>query len=89
MGEEQTALLEVTLVLPDNLVREAEARGLLTPQSIEALLRAELRHRRIESLFEAADRLAALPMSPLTEAEVEREIQAARTTRRTMDESRS
>jgi hypothetical protein len=32
-------------------------------------------------LFEAADRLAALP--PLTEAEVEAEIQAARAERRT------
>lgn len=72
--------LEVTLTLPDSLAREAEASGLLTPQGLEALLRAEVQRRRVAQLFEAADRLAALP--PLTEEEVEAEIQAARAGRR-------
>jgi hypothetical protein len=69
---------KVTLVLPDSLVREAEANGLLNPKVIEVLLREELRRRRINRLFEAADQLAALTLPPLTEAEVEAEIQAAR-----------
>jgi hypothetical protein len=78
--QESTVQLEVTLTLPDSLAREAEASGLLTPQGLEALLRAEVQRRRVAQLFEAADRLAALP--PLTEAEVEAEIQAARAERR-------
>lgn len=81
MTEESTVQLELTLTLPDSLAREAEASGLLTPQGLEALLRAEVQRRRVTQLFEAADRLAALP--PLTEAEVEAEIQAARAERRT------
>jgi hypothetical protein len=80
--------LEVKLDLPDGLAREAEAHGLLTPEAIESLLRAEIRRRRVNKLFDAADRLAALD-APLTEAEVEAEIAAARQARRSSDASRS
>lgn len=79
---------ELKLTLPDSLAREAEASGLLTPEAIEALLREEIRRRRVSQLFESADRLAKLDMPPLTEAEVEAEIEAARHLRRTSDASR-
>ncbi len=79
---------ELKLTLPDSLAREAEASGLLTPEAIEALLREEIRRRRAHQLFEAADRLANLDMPPLTESEVEAEIEAARRARRTADASR-
>ena len=80
---------EVILNLPDNLVKEAEANGLLKPEIIESLLRAELRRRRVNKLFAAADRLAELDIPALTEAEVEAEIAAARQSRRPSDASRS
>ena len=80
--------LEFKLNLPDNLAREAEANGLLTPEAIESLLRAEIHRRRVNKLFDAADRLAALDI-PLTEAEVEAEIAAVRQARRSSDASRS
>jgi RecB family exonuclease len=79
---------ELKLDLPDSLAREAEASGLLTPEAIEALLRAEIRRRRVDKLFDAADRLAALD-APLTEAEVEAEIAAVRQARCSADASRS
>jgi hypothetical protein len=47
---------------------------------LERLLREELRRQRVDRLFEAADRLAALPLPALTEAEIEAEIQAVRLT---------
>jgi len=78
--EETSVELELKLKLPDSLVREAQASGLLTPEALEALLRDEVQRRRIGQLFKAADRLAALP--PMTEAEVEAEIRAARAERR-------
>jgi post-segregation antitoxin (ccd killing protein) len=78
--EESSVELELKLKLPGSLVQEARASGLLTSQALETLLREEVRRRRVAQLFEAADRLAALP--PLTEAEVEAEIQAARAERR-------
>lgn len=80
--------LEVKLDLPENLAREAEANGLLTPEAIESLLRAEIRRRRVNKLFETADRLAALD-APLTEADVEAEIAAVHQARRSSDASRS
>lgn len=73
---------EITLTLPDNLVREAEAGGLLKPDLIASLLRAEIRRRKINKLFAAADRLADLGEQPPTETEIEAEIAASRRKRR-------
>ena len=39
-----------------HLAKEAEANGLLKPEFIESLLRAEIRRRRVSKLFAAADR---------------------------------
>ncbi len=80
---------ELKVSLPDGLAREAEANGLLTSESIESLLREELRRRRVDSLFTAVDHLANLEAPALTDAEVESEIIAARQSRRTRDASRS
>lgn len=80
--------VELKLDLPDSLAREAKANGLLTPEAIEELLRAEIRRRRVDKLFDAADRLAALD-EPLPEADVEAEIAAARQARQVSNESRS
>ena len=80
--------LELTLQLPDQLAREAEATGLLKPKAIEYLLRQEIRRRQADGLFDAADRLASLDVPPLTAAEVEAEIAAVRQERRGDHESR-
>jgi hypothetical protein len=74
--------LEIHLALPDGLAREAEAEGLLTLQPIERLLREEVRRRRVDERFETADRLQTLDILPLSEAELDAEIQTARAERR-------
>ena len=79
---------QIQLALPDALAQEAEAEGLLTPQAIERLLRDEVRRRRIDELFETADRLQALDVPPLSETELEAEIAAARAERRGTGASR-
>jgi hypothetical protein len=81
--KESTVQLEIKLSLPDSVAREAEASGLLKPESLESLVREALRKRRIDRLFETADRLAAVSGPPMTEAEIEAEIQAVRAQRRT------
>jgi post-segregation antitoxin (ccd killing protein) len=70
--------LAMTLTLPDTLAQEARDRGLLTPHTIEHLIRQELQRRQVETLFASADRLAAVPGAPLITAELEAEIAAAR-----------
>jgi len=82
------AAVEIELNLPDGLAREARAEGLLTTQSIESLLREEVRRRRVNHLFESADKLADFDALALTEDEVEAEIQAARQERRAPHASR-
>lgn len=73
----------VKIELPEQLVKEAERAGLLSPEAIERLLRERLRAQRIDELFSAMDRMAAVnepaPMSP---EEVAEEIAAMRTERR-------
>ena len=81
MKKEKNVLLKLTLTLPDSLIQEAKAKGLLMPQTLESLLRAEIRRRRVNHLFNKADQLAAIELPSLTDAEVESEIQAARTMR--------
>jgi hypothetical protein len=82
------AMCDIKLTLPDGLAREAEANGLLTPETLERLLREELRRRRVNHLFEATGRLAEIETPPLTGTEVEAEIQAARRSRRATDARR-
>ena len=72
------ANVDFKLSLPENLRQEAEKAGLLTPRAIESLLRQEIRRRRMNGLFAAADRLAALDVPVLTDAEIESEIRKAR-----------
>lgn len=77
------ATYEITLRFPDTLARQAEREGLLKSEAIAKLIQAELERRRhVRDLFEVADRLAALDTLPLSEAEVEAEVQAARNARR-------
>jgi len=83
-----TVEVEIKLSLPESVAQEAEARGLLKPESLESLLREEIRRRRVDRLFESADRLAAVPLPPLTESEVEAEIQAVRSERRASNAGR-
>ena len=80
--KEESVQLEIKLRLPSSVAREAEARGLLRPESLESLLRKELRRGRIDRLFEAADRLGSVPLLPLSDAEVEAEIRAVRSQQR-------
>ena len=81
-------VLELKLDLSESLAQEAKDKGLLEGPAVERMLRAELKRNRVDQLFAAADRLAAQNLPTLTEAEVEAEIQAARTQRRATDASR-
>ena len=83
------ATVELTLSLPVGLAEDAKAHGLLAPEALERLLREELRRRRVDELFEATDRLAAVGGPALTDEEIEAEIQAARAERRSADARRT
>lgn len=73
----------VQINLPDVLAQEAQRAGLLAPDTMERILREQLKTRRGDELFGAMDRMAAVntpaAMSP---EEISEEIRAMRTERR-------
>lgn len=75
-------MTEVTVSLPDGLAKEASLAGLLTQQAIEELLREALRKRAAGEFFEAMDCMHAVPGTPMTEDEIQAEIDAVRAVRR-------
>jgi hypothetical protein len=71
--------IAITLTLPDDLAREAQNRGLLTAESLQRLLDAEIeRRRKIDRLFKTMEDLAATNLPELTSDEMNAEIAAAR-----------
>ncbi len=73
----------VQITLPDQLAQEAQRAGLLSPAMLERWLRDQLKTQRVDELFAAIDRMAAVDepavMSP---EEVAQEIAAMRAERR-------
>lgn len=72
----------LTITLPRVLAKEASQAGLLTSDSLVALLKRELRQRRTDNLFAAIDRLDRRSTETLENDEVSAEIAAARAERR-------
>ena len=72
----------LTLTLPGAWATEAGEAGLLTSESLAALLRREVRQRRVDNLFAAIDRLDREDTESLSIEEIAAEIAAARAERR-------
>jgi hypothetical protein len=74
--------ITLNLNLPQDLVDQAKAAGLLTEEEIERWLTDELdRQRKLDRLFGKLDRLVAIE-PPLTEDEINAEIEAYRREKR-------
>ena len=70
------------LDLPDELAQKAESAGLLTPEAIEEFLQEEIQRRALDRFLSAADRSATLGLTPMTEEEIQAEIDAYRVEKR-------
>ena len=68
----------VEITLPDTLAREPADAGLLSSETVERIPRDRLRAGRIERLREVRAILDADPLSPMTQEEINAEIEAAR-----------
>ena len=73
-------MTNITVSLPDDLAKQAQSAGLLRDEAIASLLREAMKKRQIDRLFTTMDQLAQLE-PPLTEAEIDAEIAAARAER--------
>lgn len=74
--------LELILTLPDDLAQRAKDAGLLSNESIEKLLREQLRRQAGSELREMLDKVRGSEIPPLSEDEVQAEIEAYRVERR-------
>lgn len=74
-------MLGITVELPDALAEEARAAGILEPDYPASLLRNEIRRRKVDKLFAAADRLSASEVQ-ISEEDVRTEIEAHRREKR-------
>lgn len=75
--------VQLTLNISDGLAQAAQQAGLLKPEAIEHLLREAVRRQDRDRFFEAADRLAAADIPPLSLEEIQAEVNAVRTARHT------
>jgi len=75
-------MTELTVKLPDELARQILAAGLLDEAALEKVFREALRKQAVGELCTALDEIEAARLPPMTEAEVQAEIDAARAERR-------
>jgi hypothetical protein len=72
-------MTELKVTLPDRLAREAREAGLLKPQAIKTLLREAMRRRAAARAFlGVAERVAAAGAPPMSEDEIQAEVNAVR-----------
>ena len=75
-------MTELTVTLPDELARKAEAAGILNAEGIERALRAALRREAGRKLLEIGKSLQSADVPSMSETEVQAEIDAMRAARR-------
>ena len=68
----------ILIELPDATAQAAQAAGLLTSQALDRLLSDAMRNRALERLDAAREKLTADPLPPMSEEEIQAEIEAYR-----------
>lgn len=74
--------IEVKLDLPEQLAREAQAAGLLTPKALTSMLRDAVRRQAAIALLEGAARATDAGSETMTMDEIQQEVNAVRRARR-------
>jgi hypothetical protein len=82
-------MTELKVVLPDTLARDARKAGLLTQKAIEALLRDAMRRRAARAFLSNAKHVAKAGIPPMSEAEIQMEIDAVRAVRKARGPARA
>ena len=80
---------KITITLPESLVTQARAEGLLTSGSMKHLLEEEIRRRRLRGLLATADRLAKGKIPFVPEEEVVAIVHKVRKEQRSRNATRS
>ncbi len=72
-------MTRIQIVLPDATAQAARDAGLLTPEALSRLFNEALRRKQAaDTLLSIADRVATADIPPMTMAEINDEVKAAR-----------
>jgi hypothetical protein len=74
--------VDLTLKLPDKLLSQVEAAGLLAPRELARLLRAEIKRQAGQRIIEGAERALAAGSQPMSMREVQSIVDEVRKERR-------
>jgi hypothetical protein len=74
--------LEIKLSLPDRFAKKAKKAGLLNAAAIEGLLREAIRKRALDRFLRSAEGVVAAGIPPMSEDEIQSEVDAVRRARR-------
>ena len=75
-------MTELTVTLPDDLASKAKAAGLLSSEGIERALREALKREAGRKLLEINNEMRASDIPPMTDEEIQAEVNAVRAERR-------
>ena len=74
--------VELTIELPANIAKSAQAEGLLDPAAIQTMLEREIRRRAARNLLSVAEEMTRAGLPELTTEEAQAEIDAYRAEKR-------
>jgi hypothetical protein len=72
----------LTIDLPDNIAKQAKDAGLLTPETLAQLLKEAVRRQAGRRLLDAAKRIQAAGIPPMSDEEIIAEVKVVRAERR-------
>jgi len=72
----------LTIDLPDNIAQEAKDAGLLTPEALAQLFKDAVRRQAGRRLLNAAKRIQAAGIPPMSDEEIVAEVKVVRAERR-------
>lgn len=75
-------MTELVVKLPDELAQRAQRAGLLSDSAIQRLLEDAMRREAGHKLLEAASRVHAAGIPPMSDEEIVAEVEAVRAERR-------
>ena len=74
--------MEVTLNLPDELVRRAQSEGLLSSEAVQRMLEDAMRRAAGQKLLSVAGQIQAAGIEPMSDEEIAAEVRAYRASKR-------
>jgi hypothetical protein len=75
-------MINVQIPLPDELARDAQAAGLLTPRALANLIRDGIKRKAAQQIIAGAAKASEAGSKPMNMEDIQREVDAVRKSKR-------